>query len=1129
MIKKLLTAITLLFVTNLVVAQSIPNGGFENWTTTTYKKPQFYFVSSLQSNNNFVNPIDVTQDTGHYHGSFSVKLTTMLVGNDTANAYIANGDPSHPIGQGIPISQKPTGMRLYYKCDVMAGDTALILVEFKAAGAVIGQNMQKITGTKNTFTLLNVPLTLSVTPDTLIFAALSSNAIHGGGGHSFKGIPGSMLQIDSLSFTGITSQPPKLNGDFENWQTVTSNVLQNWDVSSTNGNPIQTTDAFSGNFALELKTSSTNQAGDTAYTASATTGHSVFNGTAGGLPYSLATDTLFFNYKYAPANVNDSAEVILMFKKTGFTTQYYSKLLKASSGYLQVAMGYSLTQTPDTLIVFINSSKNNNVPSAYVGSDLKIDNIYLKSQGVAAAALNFDGVNDNVTASVFSTAINNITLEAAVKWNGSTTSNQFILTNGNTGNAGYGIFVDHSNGDKLSAIVGGVAVMSSNAQITAGTWQMVSLVCNSGTWALYVDGVTYSLTANTTIPNPVVGGFAIGSNQIGSENFNGSIDEVRFWNRALCQAEIQNNLDGEVTAASGLIAYYNFNEGIDNTNNSAVTTLNDVSGNSHNATLNNFALTGTTSNWVANGAVNTGSLVPVFTNTISAVATQTNVACNSGATGTASVTVTGVGSPFTYAWSSGGSITNTATGLAANNYTCTINNTCGISTTKTFTITEPAQALMALSTSGTIACNGGATTVTVSATGGTTNYTGTGTFTVTSGPYTYTITDANSCTATTTITVNQPTQLMVTATSGTIACNGGTTTLTVSATGGTPAYTGNVGTFTAVSSGPHTYTVTDSHNCIATTTITLAQPPALTVTATAGTIACNGGTTTVTVVASGGTPTYSGNGTFTVTASPTQYNYIVTDANSCTTSTSVAVSEPTPLTVNHIAGTNVTCNGLSNGSATITMMGGSPVYSYTWSPGAITGQAPLHLSANNLSANNYTCNIMDSHGCTTTTTVAITQPNPIDTSITITPAYFPVLTTNATGATYQWFTCAGSSTTSISGATQQSYTATSNIGPYGVKVTVGSCSASSDCRVAIIEGIANYNQANNLQVYPNPFTNELTITSTAKTNAILFDMLGNKINEFALHNATQTISLESLAPGMYYLQVDNSKIKIIKQ
>src|ERR1700741_2432150 len=178
MIKKLFSAITLLFVTNLAVAQSIPNGGFENWTTTTYKKPQFYFVSSLQSNNNVVNPINVTQDTSHYHGAFSVKLTTMLVGNDTATAYVANGDPSKPTGQGIPISQKPTGMRLYYKCNVMAGDTALIIVEFKAAGAVIGQSIQKITGTKSTFTLLSVPLTLAVTPDTLIFAALSSNAIH---------------------------------------------------------------------------------------------------------------------------------------------------------------------------------------------------------------------------------------------------------------------------------------------------------------------------------------------------------------------------------------------------------------------------------------------------------------------------------------------------------------------------------------------------------------------------------------------------------------------------------------------------------------------------------------------------------------------------------------------------------------------------------------------------------------------------------------------------------------------------------------------------------------------------------------------------------------------------------------
>ncbi|MFM7902453.1 MAG: lamin tail domain-containing protein, partial [Bacteroidota bacterium] len=61
--------------------------------------------------------------------------------------------------------------------------------------------------------------------------------------------------------------------------------------------------------------------------------------------------------------------------------------------------------------------------------------------------------------------------------------------------------------------------------------------------------------------------------------------------------------------------------------------------------------------------------------------------------------------------------------------------------------------LSASSTAGTIACFGGTTSVTVSATGGTAPYTGTGTFTVTAGTYSYTVTDNAGATATTSITV----------------------------------------------------------------------------------------------------------------------------------------------------------------------------------------------------------------------------------------------------------------------------------------------------------------------------------------------------------------------------------------
>jgi len=206
----------------------------------------------------------------------------------------------------------------------------------------------------------------------------------------------------------------------------------------------------------------------------------------------------------------------------------------------------------------------------------------------------------------------------------------------------------------------------------------------------------------------------------------------------------------------------------------------------------------------------------------------------------------------------------------------------------------------------------------------------------------------------------------------------------------------------------------------------------------------------------------------------------------------------------------IACNGGAT-TVTVSATGGTPTYSNT--------------GTFSVTANSYTYTVTDANNCTSTTTITIIQPNPIDVSVTVNS---PTLTANNASATsYQWMDC-NPPNPIIPGATHQSYVAIAN-GNYEVVITQGGCTATSTCTTISNIGIEQYGAANNLQVYPNPFTNELTIVSTAKTNALLFDMLGNKINEYILQSTTQTISLGDLAPGMYYLQVDNSKIKIIKQ
>ena len=66
--------------------------------------------------------------------------------------------------------------------------------------------------------------------------------------------------------------------------------------------------------------------------------------------------------------------------------------------------------------------------------------------------------------------------------------------------------------------------------------------------------------------------------------------------------------------------------------------------------------------------------------------------------------------------------------------------------------------------------------------------------------------------------------------------------------------------------------------------------------------------------------------------------------------------------------TDVSCNGGSDGSATVAASGGTSPYTYLWSDGQSTA------SANGLSAGTYTATITDANGCISTTTATISEP-----------------------------------------------------------------------------------------------------------------------------------------------------------
>jgi len=240
--------------------------------------------------------------------------------------------------------------------------------------------------------------------------------------------------------------------------------------------------------------------------------------------------------------------------------------------------------------------------------------ILLTSLSVQAQnALNFDGSDDVVT-SVYSGPLGstNRTFEAWVYVSPSApASNLCILDYGSNAVGSRNTF-NVTGSRALSFISGGTNanISSSPNDITVGQWTHVAFVLNNGVGFLYVDGVQVGMGNLSTVNTP-------GGNQYvqigervngGSIPFYGSIDEVRVWNVARTQAEILGSMNDEICNANlNLRLNYRFNEGVANGTNSGVQQATDASGNWYTGILNNFALSGTSSNWTNGFALTPGS------------------------------------------------------------------------------------------------------------------------------------------------------------------------------------------------------------------------------------------------------------------------------------------------------------------------------------------------------------------------------------------------------------------------------------------------------------------------------------------------------------------------------------------
>lgn len=219
-----------------------------------------------------------------------------------------------------------------------------------------------------------------------------------------------------------------------------------------------------------------------------------------------------------------------------------------------------------------------------------------------AKALNFDGVNDHVTVGVNSLLeMSNGTIEAWIKTSNAGSGYRGIVSKVNA----YGLFLN--NNVLTTYNWANSTLYSAGPALNDNLWHHVAIVFKSNVpngSRLYIDGLTVGTDFTYTSLNQD-NQFTIGNNtQAPNQFFNGNIDAVRVWDRALCPTEINANKNCAIASGTAnIVAQYNFEQGIDNANNSTELILLESSGHNLNGTLANFALTGVTSNWTGNSTV----------------------------------------------------------------------------------------------------------------------------------------------------------------------------------------------------------------------------------------------------------------------------------------------------------------------------------------------------------------------------------------------------------------------------------------------------------------------------------------------------------------------------------------------
>ncbi|MBX7052994.1 MAG: T9SS type A sorting domain-containing protein [Flavobacteriales bacterium] len=377
----------------------------------------------------------------------------------------------------------------------------------------------------------------------------------------------------------------------------------------------------------------------------------------------------------------------------------------------------------------------------------------------------------------------------------------------------------------------------------------------------------------------------------------------------------------------------------------------------------------------ANGCTATQSFTITAPAALALSSTVSQVNCAGGADGSITIAATGGTGNKTYSWNNG--MTGaTINGLSAGNYTVTVTDQNNCSATLSVGVTQPSALQLNLADFD-IACTATSGGATVNPAGGTSPYTvnwsnnatGNNAGLLNAGDYSVSVTDAHGCAASANFSITQSENLSVYIQDVQISCfgeNDGSATAVVSG-GGNLTYAwsngGNTSTINGLVEGEYSVTVTNESGCSGSADVLIIEPSALVVQMETANISCYGaGDGIASVIVSGGVGSYTYLWSNNATASSVSdlnagnYGVVVTDGSGCMSSAEANITEPLMLAANVIILSPESCAG-NDGSAEVSVEGGSPGYFVTWSNGSNA------MTLTDAASGTYALSVTDVNGC----------------------------------------------------------------------------------------------------------------------------------------------------------------------